>query len=780
MKLTNTNKTLFIMKKISFILMTVMAFAMLFTGCKPDNGPNDKDEAKVVATLKQADIIQAAKAAYNAWLDTPEIPTELTVGTTTLTQPQYIYALAKVITDIQAGSKADVKVLSYKMADYPDRDSYDQLEIAVFNGPKNGDETEDLGNIAKRMIAAMSDKGQVPNQILFDRGGNKIAFSTNRAIVCSLRALSEYTTSMPETISTDYLATSATLKGFATQFVQYLEIWENTVAETLSADGGNCSANGTAWENVHFVPIPYSGGYPDGVDQYDPKYQPYHNIEVAGVTYTAAQCWGIALKGILDLVTKEGSTVWATERNPATPAHTLGNGKSLNSPIPSLEEWFIWGNYPWYEKADEGGVVKKAGVPVTEVDVALLVRVFPWHLTRSSQLGMIGNFQVFGEDPAGSLIYEDYLGIICPMREFLIAARFYKYLLENNITENVYDAVKNVKFSYDLYNQEQVPIEIDKKSLELEYGGGTGEVKVITKDEAWTATITGEGVTISPESGSAGETTVTVTMAKNEGGSRTATIVFAIPSGKSRTLTVSQGAAPSPATIKDFAKEYVKLIPIWESTTGTVNYLKGVGAFGDEFDVANAHYIPEETKITVSGIEYNLADVIELAERSYLLLRGMDGNNTTASGAGNFPAVTGTSMSTLLPETHGYIWAESPYNETGSTSAGNVIVGNGGPLRMGDPQTVNGVEKVKIDILDNFAQRHVNWPIPEARAKQIANMCGYSNNRLPGYYGCFSAKRGLVTYAYFFKYLLDNNLDHARDISVDQTFTTYLFGEGIY
>ena len=36
--------------------------------------------------------------------------------------------------------------------------------------------------------------------------------------------------------------------------------------------------------------------------------------------------------------------------------------------------------------------------------------------------------------------------------------------------------------------------------------------------------------------------------------------------------------------------------------------------------------------------------------------------------------------------------------------------------------------------------------------------------------------RMILTYAYFFKYMLDNNLTDAKSISADQTFNTYLFG----
>ncbi|MBR1960960.1 MAG: BACON domain-containing protein [Bacteroidales bacterium] len=758
------------MKRLSFFLMTIAALVMTAVGCKDpvEIDPDAPvDGAKVVGTFKQAEIVAAASGLYEAWLeDSDNLPASMTVGSTELTQPQYIYALAKTMVDIQAKSTADVDVLSYKMADHPERDSYDQLEIAVFNGPKNGDETEDLGNVAARMIAAMSDKGQVPNQTVYQRNGTNIAFSTKRAAICFLRALSEYAPNgkMPEKVSTDYLSTSATIKGFATEFVKYLDIWENSVCEVFSADGSRNSGNGKPWENVHFVPIPYTGSAVngDGTEQWDPKFQPYFEPEVAGVKYTAAQCWGIALKSLIDLCSIEGSTVWEVERTPEKPAHTLGNGKSMNSPIPMLEEWFIWGQHPWYENENDGGPVKYNEQPITEVDIAFMMRVMPWHLTRSSQLAAIGNFQQFGTSKESTLYYEGYIGLICPMREFLIAARIFKYILDNDINSNVYDAIKDVKFSFDLYGSEKPDIAIDVDKINFTYEGGEQKVKVTTKDAAWTATVEGEGVTVSPDSGAAGaETEVTITVAPNEGGSRDATVTFTTATGKSKSVKINQGASPTNATIREFATEYVKLIDIWMKTTGTCNYVTGVTANGDENDVENAHYIPEDTKIKVGDVEYNLADAYELAVRSYLLLRGKDGHNTTSVGAGTFEdAAEAYTMDSNIPETHSYTWGSYPFAEPS----------NGGLFRM---VTADGeVELVKTDLLDNYAQRNINWPMNND--KNIANFASYVD-RLEGYTGCFSARRALLTYAYFFKYMLDNNLSDAKSISDDQTFTTWLF-----
>ena len=295
--------------------------------------------------------------------------------------------------------------------------------------------------------------------------------------------------------------------------------------------------------------------------------------------------------------------------------------------------------------------------------------------------------------------------------------------------------------------------------------GGEQKVNVTTKDAAWTATVEGEGFTVSPESGAAGVTTeVTVTAAANTLGSRSATITFTTATGKSKTVSVQQGASPTSATIREFATEYVKLIDIWKKNVGVVNTSAGIGAQGNELDVENAHYVPDDTTIKLGDIVYNLADAVELASRSYLLLRGYDGNNTTTYGR-NLPIPKiekAYTMDNNLPETHSYTWGSYPYAEPT----------NGGWFRM---VTAEGeFELMKVDILDDYSHRHTNYP---GQGGALSNFCGYTGDYLPGYTGCCCVKRIMLAYAYFFKYMLDNNLSDATGISPDQTFEAPLFGE---
>ncbi len=1005
------------MKKLLWYAVATLTTLALLVSCKnkEDVGPDEK----TVATLAQAELVNAAASAYAAWEEDNLIPGDLTVGSAKLTLPQYQEALARLVVAIAASDKSEIKVKGFKAADHPDRDSYDQKEIAVTGGGKISEGTEDLADLAKRFVATMEEKLTVPNQTLVTRAGSSaLAFSTNRLTVTMLRALAAYKSgaSFPKSISTEYLSSAATLKGFAQQFVGILDIWEKTVG-TVSADGSHCTDNNSAWQDVHFVPIPWSGGYSDGVDQYDAKYQPYFTVTIDGKTYSSAQTWGVALRGIMNLITKEGASTFQQERN--TMIHTLANGGSLKDPIPPVDENDIWGQYPWYESTNDGVPINLASF-----DPYLIVRTAAWFLTRQQALGKIGNYQIFlPGDPDNGFVEEGVNGFVSAMRMWLIAARFYKYLLDNNITDNVYDAVKNVRFDTDLYGVEMPDINVKETSISLP-ADGSGVSYSFSSKAAWTMTTSDGWIQVNPSSGAAGDITVMVSATPNTGEAREGKIVlkggnvdgieidvrqskyiapseaslkeFArefvnglqvweatvgtvesesehliekgtawenvhfIPVGKTggdydshegnqyddkytpwvlnvagkqytsseaweiairgllnmvtiegeaflntmddrnkpytlgnnqsfgeapmpnhsdgnkwggypwyegadsdlvtyngapietvdlnfmvkvgswhvvrsfiavgsnnplgnvgnfqqfgtssstlkldgyeglispmRELLVlmriykylldnnvnenvydalkdqkfdfdlyNQGSVAKKYTVKDFAQEYVKILDIWQNTTGTIDMLKGEDYDGGEFNVENAHYVPSTTTITVGNKSYNTADMWETALRCYLLVRGYDGLDTEHYGKNSIAPLEGGARAmseTDIPETHGYYFGSSPYNET---------PGNGGHLVMGSDG--NGEHcKVKLDILDNWAMRSLNFQ----HGQTITNLCGYSGGQLDGYYGCFCSMRGLLTYAFFFKYMLDNNLDKADAIPADTIFRTELFGD---
>jgi hypothetical protein len=270
-------------------------------------------------------------------------------------------------------------------------------------------------------------------------------------------------------------------------------------------------------------------------------------------------------------------------------------------------------------------------------------------------------------------VLTSYNGYVSLERDFLMMSRLFKYVVDNNITTDILNAVKDVEISTALYDK---PV--------------------------------------------------------------------------------------STATIADFAKEYVKILDVWQKTTGEIVMHPDV----PEETVANAHYVPETTTITVGGKVYNTADMFETALRSYLLIRGYNGLETEKYGKNSIPALDGGAVAmstTQVPDTHGYYWGSAPYNET---------KGNGGHLVMGTADE-NEHCKVKVDILDNWAMRSLNFQHGQA----ITNLCGYAGGQLAGYYGCFSSKRALLTYAFFFKYMLDNNLDKGTEVADDAIIRSELLGD---
>ncbi|MBQ4299090.1 MAG: hypothetical protein II763_02095 [Bacteroidales bacterium] len=219
-------------------------------------------------------------------------------------------------------------------------------------------------------------------------------------------------------------------------------------------------------------------------------------------------------------------------------------------------------------------------------------------------------------------------------------------------------------------------------------------------------------------------------------------------------------------TIKAFVKSYVKILDVWERNIGSINRLSvwTPATTGDV--VEDVHYIPAATTITVGETTYNIADMWEIALRSYLLVRGYDGLNTSKSGANSIPALSGgakTMSETEVPPSNGFHF-NTPLIESS----------NGGYFYMGTSANKT-YHQADIKVLDNWAMRSLNYGFTHSNG--ITNFCGYNNNQLAGYGGCFSSGRALITYAFFFKYLLDNDLDTAGGLANTTVVRSELFGK---
>ncbi len=564
-----------------------------------------------------------------------------------------------------------------------------------------------------------------------------------------------------------------TIKDFAQQLVTYLDVWEKTTG-TVSADGSHASANNTAWKNVHFIPIPHSGGvYPDGKDQYASQYKPYPTITVNGTEYTAAQAYVLAAKCYLDLVTKEGSAVEQSEIN--LPAHTPANGKKLSDAIPEVEEWVSWGKYPWYEKSDDPSAINLSND--APCDLTFLTRTVAWGLHKLYADKVICNCITFGKEPTYRIVLNPYSGNISSMREFLILCRFYKYLLDNKITENVYDAVKNVNFDYDLYG---VDITLGSDSVTLPSDKCEKDF-IFSSKAAWTAEVSGDAswLTVSPASGSASSTAkITISAHSNTSTQpRTAKILIKggnVTDGLELTVNQTEYTVPLDVTARDFAIEFTKCLDIWEKTVGTVD---ADGKHNGKNAWENVHFIPigepvlnpygksgnqYDSKYQVWSLQfgenvYTSAQAWEIAARLFLNLVTEEGENgLLAMKTRNtlFTYADGGKLSDKIPApTAGCRWGPYPWYEYDK-----LVTYNG-----------QAIESVGVKFLVRALQVHLGRAFIDlgwhnGALGYIGNYQEFGTNKSSqiveeGYEGYISSMRELVVLARVYKYLLDNDIN---------------------
>lgn len=442
------------MKKIFRVFTLTAAFCgLLLAGCEKndDSGrnqgggqeeqktdPEPEDEFESVGTFSLADISSAAAAFIEGWENDQTLPGTVSVGGKSLTLPQWQYALCAAVGQLASDNTDDVKVLSFKPGTTDPSDNYDKGTIAFKNGPAAGENTEDLANVASRMIAQMKKSLRVPDSVLYVRDGATVGFGCVRATVVMARALAEYASankipSEVETRITKHVvpAGPVTIRDFATQFVKVLDIWENNVG-TIHADASH------TFDNVHYIPT--VSDYEDS----DNNKADQTMITVGKNSYTLYQAWELAIRGIIDMITVEGSSKLQSEIG--TPVHTPGDGVGLDAELPAPSEWAAW-TYPWYEK--DADLNLSAENPVT---MPLLLRLLPWWYKRANDFGYVGNFQYLH-----SFGVEGFTGMICSMRCLLIMARFYKAVLDGGISSGVYTYMKDKTIDPDLYAQAPAP-----------------------------------------------------------------------------------------------------------------------------------------------------------------------------------------------------------------------------------------------------------------------------------------------------------------------------------
>ena len=532
-----------------------------------------------------------------------------------------------------------------------------------------------------------------------------------------------------------------TIKAFAKEYVKILDEWEKNVGTIKRTSNWALAQDGDTdvVENAHYVPSDFT-------------------VTVGDKTYTTGDMLETALRSYLLFRGWDGNATnvagWGAFAS-TTPV-------SMDAPVPQTHGYKF--GSPLIESSNGGYLYKTIGglQYYGQVDPVILdnwaQRSVNWAMTHDK---VITNLCGYPRDPI-----TNYGGCFSSGRALLTYAFFFKYMLDNNLDKA--DALgADVVIRSELFGLEtQNRPDIKLTTTELSFGcDAQTQAASFDAYTDWTATASDGWITVSPSSGSAGKITVDVSVAANTGAAREGKVTISggnVTEGLEIKVSQAEYTAPAPATIKDFAQEYVKILEIWDNTTGTIDLLKGEDYTGGSFNVEDAHYIPSTTTITVGGKTYNTADMFETAIRSYLLVRGYNGLDRTSVGAGSIAALAdgAKSMSeTIVPETHGYMWGASPYNETS---------GNGGYFR-----TTSGTSHVaSIDVLDNWAMRALNFQ----SGKTISNMCTYPRSPITSYTGSFSSMRALITYAFFFEYMLDNNLEKADGLAGTQSIRSELLG----
>ncbi|MBR3075602.1 MAG: BACON domain-containing protein [Bacteroidales bacterium] len=535
-------------------------------------------------------------------------------------------------------------------------------------------------------------------------------------------------------------APKVTIKDFAQEYVEVIHQWKNHIGTINRVSNWALAVDGDedVVANAHYVPNDFT-------------------IQVGGKTYNTADMLEAALRSYLLLRGWDGNE---TEKAGLGNIPTATPVAMSETTVPETHGFSY--NTPLVESSNEGYLYKTInGHEVYgQADVLILdnwaQRSLNWPFTHSN---MITNLCGYPRSPI-----TNYGGCFSSGRALITYAYFFKYMLDNDL-DRADGLTGSELIRSELFGLETKDIQLFTNELDFGYEGGTMDAGLYAYT-SWTATASDGWITVSPSSGSEGDNALSITAAANTGAAREGTVTITggdVTDGLVITVRQAEYTEVIP-TIKDFAQEYVKILDVWESTTGTIDMLKGENYSAGSNNVQNAHYVPSTTTITVGGKIYNTADMFETALRSYLLVRGYDGLDTEKYGKGSIPALAGGAVSmstTAVPETHGYSWGASPYNETS---------GNGGHFVMGTSSN-NEHCKVKVDALDNWAMRSLNYQ----HGQSITNLCGYAGSQLAGYYGCFCSQRALITYAFFFKYMLDNNLDKADSLT-SEIIRTELFG----
>ena len=456
---------------------------------------------------------------------------------------------------------------------------------------------------------------------------------------------------------------AVTLKDFARSFATALDAWKANVATDMTV--GNITFSG------HYVPDNFT-------------------ITVGANSYNKSKMYEIAVRGL----------------------QALNNGGTLNDALPAVHN-YNWAGDAYNEASGNGGEFKNLTVTYNLL-LNYASREIPYAETNSRWSNFCNYTWEDGSinDKGTPSVAGQYTGCLCLSRSLLIMARFYKYLLDNNITSGIPAACASMAIDSALY--EDLTLSVSPATLNFDSSASSAKITVNANQE-WSASASDSWINISTTGGASGKTEVTVSVGANTGSVRSGKITFSTVDTTIE-VKVTQNEYGT-ATIKDFAKAFAGLITIWNNnTTSTVK----VGTV-----TIDGHYVPASTTITVGGKSYDKSQMYDVCiQCMYKLLDG-------------------GSLDDAIPASRGYKWPADPYKEDCNFC----------------------YPTVSINFVQNFASRMVLYA-QGTGAGTWPNFCSYGYGEstskgtpsVSGYWGYCSAERGLLIMARWFKYIIDNNI----------------------
>lgn len=196
-------------------------------------------------------------------------------------------------------------------------------------------------------------------------------------------------------------ADKITLADFAAPFASILSVWESTVGDVSVATGEAPKV----YKNVHYLPS-------------DLK------INVGNISLNKANMFDVALQGLT----------------------ALNNGGKLSDKMP-VPHSYPWGDNPYNELPGNGGDFANY-----EVDLTFLLNFCSRQSNFATGHSIWSNFCGYADKQL-----DGYGGVCCLERGLLMLARFYEYLVEKDISENIATKCASMKLNAGLYDEATAP-----------------------------------------------------------------------------------------------------------------------------------------------------------------------------------------------------------------------------------------------------------------------------------------------------------------------------------